>query len=84
MKSVTSTLFLVGMVVMAVSELLNKLNKFIPDYNKELGKLMEGGISQKEADAIVKRRVNKRRNFYHSCAFAGAVLAAISGYLSFT
>lgn len=84
MDTVTPILFLLGMIIMAISELLNKLNKFIPNYRNELAKLMEEGTSQKEADATVKRRISKRRNFYHGCAFVGAMLAAINGYLSFS
>ena len=84
MDSITPTLFVVGMIITAVSELLNKLNKFIPDYHQELERLMGEGRSQKEADSTAKRIVKKHRNIYHGLAFGGAVLAAINGYLSFT
>ena len=84
METVTPILFLLGMVIMAISELLNKLNAFIPNYLGELTKLMDEGRSQKEADAMVKKRISKRRNIYHACAFMGALLAAINGYLSFS
>lgn len=43
METVTPILFLLGMIIMAISELLNKLNAFIPNYPNELTKLMDEG-----------------------------------------
>jgi len=76
-------IFIVGMLIMAISEFLNGVNVFVPDYRDEFIKIMKEVKNEVEAHQKTKRKIDKPRRIYHLVALVGVILAAVGGYYGF-
>ena len=76
-------IFIVGMITMAISEFMNGLNIFIPEYRAEFIQAMKDVKDEGQAHQIAQSKINKPRRIYHMIALVGAILAAVGGYYGF-